>query len=69
MKNIPIAVFTLVSFLSSKAQYYYKDIIGTQNINQLIKLYKDNRVVEVEATGTMHEDRYDNLVFTSARLR
>jgi hypothetical protein len=25
--------------------------------------------VEVEATGTMHEDRYDNVVFTSSRLR
>lgn len=51
MKNIPVAAFILISFLSSKAQYYYKDIIGTQNINQMIKLYKDNKVVEVEATG------------------
>lgn len=51
MKNIPVAVFTLISFLSSKAQYYYKDIIGTQNINQTIKLYRDNKVVEVEAIG------------------
>jgi hypothetical protein len=51
MKNIPVAVFTLVSFLSSNAQYYYKDIVGTQNINQMIKLYKDNKVVEAEATG------------------
>lgn len=51
MKNIPVAVFALISFLSSKAQYYYKDIIGTQNINQMIKLYRDNKVVEVEATG------------------
>ena len=51
MKNIPVAVLTLLSFLSSKAQYYYKDVIGTQNINQLIKLYKDHKVVEVEAIG------------------
>ena len=51
MKNILVAVFTLISFLSSKAQYYYKDIIGTQNINQMIKLYRDNKVVKVEATG------------------
>src|SRR5215475_14332834 len=51
MKNIAVAIFTLVSFLSSKAQYYYKDIIGTQSINQTIKLYWDNKVVAVEATG------------------
>ena len=51
MKNIPVAVFALIISLSSKAQYYYKDIIGTQNINQMIKLYRDNKVVEVEATG------------------
>jgi len=51
MKNIPIAIFALVSFLSSKAQYFYKDIIGTQSINQTIKLYWDNKVVAVEATG------------------
>src|SRR5215471_14163731 len=51
MKNVPVIVFTLVSFLSSNAQYYYKDVIGTQNINQMIKLYKDNKVVAVEAAG------------------
>lgn len=51
MKNISIVVLILLSSFSSTAQYYYKDIIGTRNINQMIKLYRDNKVALVEATG------------------
>lgn len=51
MKNISLAALILVTYLSSKAQYYYKDIVGTQNLNQTIKLYRDNKVLSVEATG------------------
>ncbi|TMI97354.1 MAG: hypothetical protein E6H06_02130 [Bacteroidetes bacterium] len=51
MKNTLIAVFTLVAYLPLHAQYYYKDIIGTREMNQMIKLYLDNKVSVVEATG------------------
>ena len=51
MKNISLVILILVISFSSKAQYYYKDIIGTQDINRMIKVYQDNKVVEVEATG------------------
>ena len=51
MKNILIAVSILTSTLSLPAQYYYKDIIGTQEINQTIKLYLNNKVLSVEAAG------------------
>jgi len=51
MKNIHVTIFILVSSLSIEAQYYYKDIIGTQEINQTIKLYLTNKVLAAEATG------------------
>jgi hypothetical protein len=51
MKNIFIAALILISYTSLRAQYYYKDIIGTQEINQTIKLYLNNKVVSVEANG------------------
>jgi hypothetical protein len=51
MKNTYAAVFILASSLSIHAQYYYKDIIGTREINQTIKLYLSNHVLSAEATG------------------
>jgi hypothetical protein len=51
MKNILTAIFLLTGSASLHAQYYYKDIIGTQEINQMIKLYTSNKVISVEATG------------------
>ncbi len=51
MKNIFTAVSILVGSVSLNAQYYYKDIIGTQEINQTIKLYLNNKVLSAEATG------------------
>jgi hypothetical protein len=51
MKNILIAILVSLCSLSLKAQYYYKDIIGTTELNQMIKLYLDNKVSKVEATG------------------
>ena len=51
MKNIPGSFLILISSVSLHAQYYYKDIIGTREINQSIKLYLSNKVVSVEATG------------------
>jgi len=54
LKNIYTVIFFALSSLSLPAQYYYKDIIGTRDINQTIQLYLKNKVVSVEATG------YDN---------
>jgi hypothetical protein len=51
MKNILLLIFVLPCLASLHAQYYYKDIIGTRELNQMIKLYIDNKVSKVEATG------------------
>ena len=51
MKNIPGVVLMLAGSIAAHAQYYYKDIVGTQEINQTIKLYLSNKVTSVEATG------------------
>jgi len=51
MKNILGSFLILISSVPLQAQYYYKDIIGTREINQSIKLYLSNKVVSVEATG------------------
>src|SRR6266705_6797447 len=60
MKNIYATVFILVSSLSIQAQYYYKDIIGTQEVNQTIKLYLTNNVLSAEATGFDGDGVKDN---------
>ena len=51
MKNISITGLVLMVSLSLHSQYYYKDIIGTQELNQTIKLYLNNKVQAVEASG------------------
>ncbi|HEX7846906.1 MAG TPA: RHS repeat domain-containing protein [Chitinophagaceae bacterium] len=51
MKNILLA-FTLLASFSLRAQYYYNDIIGTQETNRQMKTYLDNKVRTVSASGT-----------------
>src|SRR5258705_8565472 len=51
MKNIFLSFLVLACSLSIHAQYYYKDIIGTQEMNQLVKVYTNNKVLMVTATG------------------
>jgi hypothetical protein len=51
MKNIPGSFLILISSVTLHAQYYYKDVIGTREINQTIKLYISNKVLSAEATG------------------
>ena len=51
MKNILGSLFILISSVTFHAQYYYKDLIGTRDINQTIKLYLSNKVLSAEATG------------------
>src|SRR5215831_12245997 len=51
MKSIVFIVFIIITSISLDAQYYYKDIIGTKELNQLIKMYRANKVKVVEGTG------------------
>ena len=51
MKNILGSFFLLMSSATLHAQYYYKDLIGTREINQTIRLYLSNKVLSAEATG------------------
>lgn len=60
MKNTLAALLLLTSF-ATKAQYYYKDIIGTAETNQLLKTYAANNVAAVslksyEADGSVSEN-------------
>ena len=50
MKNILLLIASLVS-LTLKAQYYYNDIIGTQEINKRMKTYVTAKVHSVTAAG------------------
>lgn len=52
MKNIPLALgFLLISTLLH-AQYYYNDIIGTQETNRQMKAYVSNKIRTMSATGS-----------------
>ena len=50
MKNILFLSFLLLT-LSSKAQYYYNDIIGTLETNRQMKTYQVNKVRTISASG------------------
>jgi hypothetical protein len=51
MKNILGSFLLLIISATLHAQYYYKDLVGTREINQMIKLYLSNKVLAAEATG------------------
>jgi len=51
MKNILGSFFILIVSGTLHAQYYYKDLIGIREINQMIKLYLGNKVLSAEASG------------------
>lgn len=51
MKSILISIFIIGGSPSLYAQFYYKDIIGTRDLNQTIQLYLENKVLSVEAEG------------------
>jgi antitoxin component YwqK of YwqJK toxin-antitoxin module len=51
MKNIFIISILFLSF-SAKAQYYYKDILGTRETNQLLQTYKANKIISVTINST-----------------
>ena len=50
MKNLFLLLLTIASF-SLKAQYYYEDIVSTNETNRLMKSYEDNKVLSVTSTG------------------
>lgn len=60
MKSILIAA-TLFIALSSSAQYYYKDIVGTKESSDLIKAYLKNKVSRVVVTSYEDDVKSDNL--------
>jgi hypothetical protein len=51
MKNILLSLSLLLTF-SLHSQYYYNDIIGTQETNRMMKAYTENKVRTVSASGT-----------------
>jgi YD repeat-containing protein len=70
MKSLLLAASFLLA-LSSQAQYYYKDIIGTKETSGLIKSYRNHRVSRVvlasyDAENTRSEDFYVEQQFSPA---
>src|SRR6478672_11478199 len=73
MKLLFIAISIVVSFYS-KAQYYYKDIIGSAQTADLIKTYKNNKVSRVLVTSydgenTKIDDFYVEQQFSQDALK
>lgn len=52
MKNILSALGFLLLSVSLHAQYYYHDIIGTQETNRQMKAYLSNKIRTMSATGS-----------------
>ena len=50
MKNIILLLCFLIS-LNLQAQYYFNDIIGTEEVNRQMETYKANKVRTASATG------------------
>src|SRR5215831_15673952 len=51
MKSLLAVVLLIASSITSSAQFYYKDIIGTQDLNQMFQSYRNNKVSSVKLTG------------------
>ena len=58
MRTFFLAVILFVG-LSSSAQYYYKDIIGTRESSETIKNYMKNKVKTVQLTSYNSENQRD----------
>jgi len=59
MKSILATLVILASTLSLSAQYYYKEIVGTADVNRMIGAYLANNVRTVTATGFDENGRKD----------
>ncbi len=60
MKNILVLFFIAISF-GAQSQYYYKDIVGTREANDLIASYKKANlrsveIISIEANGSPSKD-------------
>jgi antitoxin component YwqK of YwqJK toxin-antitoxin module len=53
--NKLILAFLLLSCINSPAQYYYKDIIGTAELNRQMQTYTANNIQKITATGIKPE--------------
>jgi len=69
-------LFLVVAFISISlnAQYFYKDIVGTEETNSLIRLYRSHKVQGVaitgyDADGTRSEDFFGQQLFQSNKLK
>jgi hypothetical protein len=51
MKSIFALILFVTSGVFTSAQYYYKDILGAGDLNQMFSLYKNNNVNTVTLTG------------------
>lgn len=70
MKNL-LLPFLLFTCVAAKAQYYYKDIIGTKESSDIIKTYKNNKVTRVsltsyDANDTKNDDFFVEQVYNTA---
>ncbi|MER3463629.1 MAG: hypothetical protein C4329_03590 [Chitinophagaceae bacterium] len=72
MKTLFLAVL-LTSGFNSFAQYYYRDIIGTKETEQMIQSYLRNKVTRVsltsyDADNTRSDDFFVEQIFSTASL-
>jgi len=51
MKKIFLTSILVYASVLLRAQYYYQDIIGTEDLNRTIQLYLKNKVLSAEAVG------------------
>lgn len=73
MKSLLLILFSL-SAVSSRAQYYYKDIIGTKETADLIKNYRNNKVARVvltsyDAENTKNDEFYVEQIYSNQVLK
>jgi hypothetical protein len=73
MKSLLLILFSLLAVFS-QAQYYYKDIIGTKETADLIKNYRNNKVIRVvltsyDAENTKNDEFYVEQVYANQVLR
>lgn len=69
-----LLIFLLLLTFFSKAQYYYKDIVGTKETADLIKNYRNNKVARVvltsyDAENTKNDDFYVEQTYSNQVLK
>src|SRR4051794_21558755 len=67
MRALLLAVILLPA-LSSQAQYYYKDILGTRESSDLIKSYMKNKVNQVVVNSFDGSDQKDDQFYVEQQF-